>query len=202
MESLFEILKKDRVISLKDAISILGNNMAVYRLEEKGLIVKVYPSGLGYFTLPDIEEGEAQFAVVSKYYPQCVISGKTALSLYNLSLDYIREIDVDIPTSTNLSNDLLNVHRVSEMKINNVIERKFEEKGISFDIKIYSSERTLHEAYKYYKGSDSFYRALKRYRKYYLNKECPGEQYDMILSINKKIGRELVDFLVMEDIDE
>ena len=97
--------------------------MAVYRLEQLGKIKKVYPDGLGYFTLPETKEGTAHFAIVNEYYPQCVISGKTALSLYGLSLDYIGRIDVDIPNKTNLVNELLNVHRVTDSKINHVEER-------------------------------------------------------------------------------
>jgi hypothetical protein len=201
MTEFWEILKKDRVISLKDASKILGNKMAVYRLEQKKMIRKVHPDGLGYFSLPETEEGEAQFAIVAKYYPQCVVSGPTALSLYGLSQDYISEIDVDIPRTTNLSNDLLNVHRVLESKINNVVFRSFESRGVPFEIKIYSPERALHEAYKYYKGLDSFYYAIKKYRLFFLNLVTPGDQYGEILEINKTSGPEILSFLKMEDSD-
>jgi hypothetical protein len=202
MGNLINILKAQKVISLSDATKVLGNNMAVYRLVDKGEIIKVYPDGLGYFSLPDLEEGEAHFAIVSKYYSKCVVSGKTALSLYDLSLDYISSIDVDIPKTTNLSNELLNVHRVVETKINNVIERSFDNKGVPFKIKIYSPERTLHEAYKYYNGTDSFYYAIKQYRKLYLNTDMPGKQYDTILQIGKTAGREIMKLLAMGDIYE
>jgi len=47
-----------------------------------------------------------------------------------MTLDYIDEIDVDISNKTNLANELLSVHRVVDTKINNVIERSFENKGI------------------------------------------------------------------------
>lgn len=202
MKEIISILKKDKVISASDLSELLKSRAKVYELEREGIISKVYPSGLGYFTLPDIEEGEAQFAIVKKYYPQCVISGRTALSLYSLGQDYIREIDVDIPRSTNLSNELLAVHRVAESKINHVIERSFPEKGVPFDIRIYSPERVLHEAYKCFSLSDAFYRAIKRYRSKYLNTKRPADQYETILSINKTIGRKILNFLVMGDIDE
>ena len=124
MGNIRNILQNDTVISLEDGVNLLGNDKAVYRLVEKGELKKVEPNGLGYFTLPTTEEGTAHFAIIKKYYPQCVISGKTALSLYGLGLDYISEIDVDISNETNLSNELLNVHRVVSSKINKKIGRE------------------------------------------------------------------------------
>ncbi len=199
MDKLSEILKKDLVISLVDVVKLLRNDKAVYRLVEKGELTKVEPNGLGYFCLPGVEEGSAHFAIIRKYYPQCIISGKTALSLYGMSLDYIGKIDVDISNKTSLGNELLNVHRVVESKITNVEERSFEDKGIDFKIKIYSPERCLFEAYKYYKGLDSFFYSLKQYKKKYLNKSSPGDQFDTLMKINKKIGREILDLLMMGD---
>lgn len=197
MYNLKKILKNDLVLSLEDGVKLLGNDKAVYKLVEKGELKKVEPNGLGYFTLPNIEEGTAHFAIINKYYPECVISGKTALSLYGLGLDYISEIDVDISNETNLSNKLLSVHRVVNSKINNVIERSFEDRGVPFSIRIYSPERCLFEAYKYYKGLESYFYCLNEYKQKYLNKVTPGEQFDIILKINKKKGREIIDLLMM-----
>jgi predicted transcriptional regulator of viral defense system len=198
MTVLRDILKKDYVISLEDGVKLLGNDKALYRLVEKGVLKKVEPKGLGYFCFPELEEGVAHFAIINKYYPMCVVSGKTALSLYGLGLDYISKIDVDIPNKTNLLNEMLNVHRVVEAKINGVVERSFEDKGVPFKIKIYSPERCLFEARKYYKGLDSYFYALKTYRDKYLDKAKPGEQFDIILRVNKKTGREIIDLLMME----
>ena len=199
---LLKRIKKAKAISAQDAAEILGGRQKVYRMAERGELIHVYPEGIGFFTLPEIEEGEAQFAIVASYYPKCVISGTTALSLYGLSDDYIREIDVDIPRTTNLSNPLLRVHRVNPNKIIGVTQRSFENKGVPFKVKIYSPERALHEAYKYYHLTDSFYRALKRYRNMYLDTTSPGKQYEEILSINKKVGEIIVNFLKMGDVDE
>lgn len=197
MHNLKDILKNDLVISLEDGVKVLGNDKAVYRHVEKGELKKVEPKGLGYFTLPDVEEGTVHFAIINKYYPQCIISGITALSLYGLGLDYINVIDVDISNTNNLKNELLNVHRVVDSKINNVIERSFEDRGVPFKIKIYSPERCLFEANKYYKGLDSYFNSLKEYKDRYLDRSSPGEQFDIILKINKKIGREIIDLLMM-----
>jgi len=197
MKELIEILKKDIVISLEDGIKILGNDKAMYRLVDNGELQKIHPKGLGFFSLPNIDEGMAHFAIVRKYYPQCVVSGKTALSLYGLGLDYINEIDVDISNKMNLSNKLLNVHRVVDSKINNIIERSFEDKGVPFLVRIYSPERVLFEAHKYYKGLDSYFYCIKQYKKMHLNLKSPGTQFDTILKINKKIGREIIDLLMV-----
>jgi len=198
MINLNKILKKDLVISLEEGIEVLGNDKAVYRMVDEGKLSHIHPKGLGYFSLPEVEEGTAHFAILKKYYAQCVVSGKTALSLYGLSLDYIDKIDVDISRNTNLANELLNVHRVVDSKINNVVEKSFDDKGIPFEIKIYSPERCLFEAYKYYKGLDSYFYALKEYRSKFLSAKNPGEQFDIILKINRKIGREIIDLLMME----
>lgn len=202
MTEFISLLQKQFVIRLDEATKILGNEKAVYRLVDKGELVKVLPDGLGLFTLPEIEEGTAQFAAVAKYYKQCVVSGKTALSLYDLSLDYIREIDVDISNKTNLLNDLLNVHRVVDSKICSVIEKRFEDKGIPFEIRIYSPERVLFEAYKYYKGTDSYLYALSKYRELHLDKANPGIQFDSILKINRKVGHEMINLLQMGSMNE
>lgn len=198
MNEIIKILKKQTVISLSEASKILGNKMSVYRQVEKGKLSKVYPDGLGYFCLPETEEGTAQFAVITKYYPDCVVSGKTALSLYDLTQDYIDRIDVDIPKSTNIKNELMNVHRVVESKIQGVIERAFEKKDINFKIKIYSPERCLHEAFKIYKGTDSFNYVIMKYCEFYLDRNSPGDQFDEILKHNKKVGRELIDFINLQ----
>ena len=199
---LIKKLKKEMVISVKDATEVIGNRQGVYRLADQGDIVQVHPEGLGFFCLPETEEGEAHFAIISKYYSKCVISGPTALSLYGLSDEYISKIDVDIPKTTNLKNNLLNVHRVSPKVIDGVEARDFKDKGVPFEVKIYNPQRVLHEAYKYYHLSDSFYRVLKRYRRYFLNVDKPAKQYDEIFKFDKKVGTIIVNFLKMSDVDE
>ena len=195
MKDLIATLEKEKVINLNEASKILGNHMAVYRLAKKGDILAVQPEGLGFFTLPDFEDGEIHFSILKKYYPKCVVSGRTALALHNLSLDYIDKIDVDIPNTTNLSNSLFEVHRVSEKKISHVIEKSFPSQGIPFEIKIYSPERSLFEAYKYFKGSEPYYKAIKEFYNQYLLKTAPGDQFDIILKIHKEIGKEIIEHL-------
>ncbi|MEZ4743639.1 MAG: hypothetical protein R3B45_14535 [Bdellovibrionota bacterium] len=192
------LLKARHVISLPELVEIVGHKTGVYRLVDKGELQKVSPDGMGYFCLPTVDEGTAYFAIVKHYYPQCVVSGPTVLSLYDLGLDYINKIDVDIPNSMNLKNDLMNVHRVVPRKITNVEERSFESKGIPFDIRVYSPERTLFEAYRYYKGLDSYFYAIRKFAEFYLDRENPGKQFNLILKINKKMGQEILNLLQME----
>jgi predicted transcriptional regulator of viral defense system len=200
---LISILKNDLVVSAKDAAQILGKRSDVYRLEEDGVITKVEPSGLGFFSLPDTDEDDAHYTILAKYYKKCVVSGKTALLLYGLGEDYINTIDVDIPNTTNLETSIFNIHRVAPKMFTSIIKKRFEENGVSREINIYTPERTLHEAYKYYgKGTDAFIRAIKRFRTLYLDQNRPGEQYDQILKINKKIGMVIVELLRMGDVSE
>lgn len=195
---IIKILQSKHVVSLSELIKIVGHKTGVYRLVENGELQKVSPDGMGYFCLPTIDEGTAQFAVVKYYFLQCVVSGVTALSLYDLSLDYIGKISVDIPKTMNLKNELMDVHRVVPRKITHVEERSFETKGIPFGVRIYSPERALFEAHKYYKGLDSFFYAIRKYSKIYLDREKPEKQFEQILAVNSKLGREILNLIQME----
>lgn len=198
-----KILQKDFVINTKEAAEILGNRREVYRLADRGDLIYLEDGrNLGLFTLPSTTEEEASFAAISKYYPDCVVSGKTCLSLHGLSDDYIGPIDVDIPYPMNLKNRLLKAHRIQPEKINGVITRKFEDRNIKTPIKIYTPERALHEANKYYGRTDAFYRAIKRYENNFLNRKEPGEQYDQILSFGKTTGQQLIQFFALGDLFE
>ena len=122
---LIKALRDSLVISAKDATKILGKRSDVYKLQEQGVISKVYPSGLGFFSLPDMDEDNAHYAILAKYYKKCVVSGRTALLLYELGEDYIDNIDVDIPNTTNLETSIFNIHRVVPSMINSVEKRSF-----------------------------------------------------------------------------
>jgi len=198
MKELEQYLQEFKVIDLKDAGVILGNKMKVYHLVKINKLKQVHPKGIGLYTLPNIDDGEAQFSALSKYFPRCVVSGKTALSLYNLADEYIKEIHVDIPNTTNLKNDLFEVSRVHPNKIFDVEERTFE--GVPIKIKIYSPERCLYEAYKYGDRSELYLRALKRYRQNYLSIGKEANQYKKIKEIDEKLKSKVLRDLIMEDV--
>jgi hypothetical protein len=49
-----------------------------------------------------------------KTYPKAVISGTTALALYKLTDERIDLIEVEIPNTTNIKNNIMKVHRVAK----------------------------------------------------------------------------------------
>jgi predicted transcriptional regulator of viral defense system len=203
VEKLINFLEKKLVINSKEAEKILGHKMAIIRLANRGVVEPVYDAkDLGFYTLPNTVPLESSFAILSRHYKDCVVSGPTCLSIYGLTDEYIQEIHVDIPNTNNLRNKLLKVHRVKKEKINNVVIRAFEDQSIITKIKIYSPERALHEAAKYYGKGENFLKAIRRYGKDYLNRKNPGEQYDAILKINKKVGMEIVNYLALGDLFE
>lgn len=198
---LVETLKKKKVINATEASKILGNKMAIYRLADEGVVAKLEDAkNLGIFTLPDVDPEQASFAVLSQYYPDCVVSGITCLRILDLGQDYINKIHVDIPYPKDLKNDLFEAHRVKKEKINHIMEKSFEDRNIPFPIRIYNPERAMHEAYKYYGKTDAFYRAIKKYRSIYLNRENPGDQYLTLKKIDSKVGTIIVDLLVLGDV--
>lgn len=208
-ESLIQKLKEKLVMSVKDAVEILGNRSAFYRLAKKGEIVPVEEGeNLGLFTLPEVSPEESSFAALSYYsgFQACICAGSTAASIYGLTDDYIDKIEIDIPYPNDMKNSLFEVHRVNPKKIeddDNIIERAFPEKNIKIPVKIYSPEKTLHEILKYHGKSETFFKAIKRYHKKFLDRQNPGPQYDKILKIDKKKGEIIVDFLRMQgDFDE
>ena len=139
MESLNKIVKKNLVISAQEALSFLPNRTALQRLHQSQ---KINHLGGGFYSSSECDELTALLAVVSKYYPHCIISGATALTLYELSDYCIDLIDVDILNTTNLKNSLLNVHRVASKRITGVSIKEFN----GLEIMIYNLERSLIEA--------------------------------------------------------
>jgi predicted transcriptional regulator of viral defense system len=200
LNKLNNFLKKNLVVSAQEAGAMLNSQRQVYRLAERGEIQRIGPLGSGYYSLPQIEEGDAMFIVLSRYYPECVVSGETCLSLYQLGQAYIQKIDVDIPNTTDLKNSLLKVHRIHPRKIFNIEMRKFE--SLPVPIKIYTPERALYEAYKYSDQSEIYFRAIKKYRSHYLDKLHPGNQYDKISKIDKKLKSRILRDMIMEDTHE
>ena len=196
-------LREKLVINTQDAQKLLGSRMAITRLVEKEVIERVDGAGkMGLYCLPETNTEAMGFAALSHYYCECVVSGVTCLRILGLGQDYIDKIHVDIPYPKNMKNDLFEVHRVSPEKINHVMVKSFEDRGIVFPIKIYSPERALFEAYKYYGGTDAFYRVIKRYSSMYLDRKSPAKAYETIREINKTIGSKILSLLVLGDVNE
>jgi hypothetical protein len=146
------------VLRSKDLERRLGSRVAIKRAVEAGQVLAL---GSGLYASPTLDPMKASMIAVAKYYPQAVISGRTALFLHGLSDHAIERIEVDIPADTSLANRLLDVRRVAKSRLTGVSKMKIE--GSS--IKLYDLERSLCEAYLLDPAGPDFFKALKRYLK-------------------------------------
>jgi len=167
-------IKNEKVLGLAELIELFGNRMEVSRKAREGIIQSL---GNGFYATPEIDPFLAALVVVTRYYPQVVISGRTALQIHGLAQDYIEKIDVDIVREKSLRNKILQVHRVDSKRLIGIT--KLNHHGIG--IKIYDIERTLAEAYRLDPAGPDFYKALKRYIKLGIIKADRIAQYDKIL---------------------
>lgn len=167
-------IKKEKVLALSELIELFGNRMEVSRKAREGILQSL---GNGYYTTPELDPFLAALIVVAKYYPQVVISGRTALHIHGLAQDYIERIDVDIEREKSLRNKMLQVHRVDPKRLIGIT--KLNHHGIG--IKVYDIERTLAEAYKLGPAGPDFYKALKRYIKRGNIKTDQIARYDKVL---------------------
>ena len=167
-------IKKEKVMELAELTKIFGNRMEVSRKAREGIIQSL---GSGYYASSELDPFLAALEVVAKYYPEVVISGRTALHIHGLSQDFIEQIDVDIEREKSLRNKLLKVHRVPPKRLIGIREKNY--KGTK--IKIYDIERTLAEAYRLDPAGPDFYKALKRYIKQGIIKADHIAHYDKVL---------------------
>ncbi|MCO5143143.1 MAG: hypothetical protein M9962_08650 [Oligoflexia bacterium] len=151
-------LPKRFVLRSKDLERRLGSRVAIKRETERGTVQSL---GAGLYASPSIDPMTAAVIAVAKYYPQAVISGRTALVIHKLSDHAVERIEVDIPKSTRIVNKMLEVHRVAETRLTGI--SKLELEGTK--IKIYDLERALCEAYRLDPAGPEFFTALKRYLK-------------------------------------
>jgi predicted transcriptional regulator of viral defense system len=156
LKKLLSKLKKEKVMSLGELMEFFGNRMELHRSVCKGIL---QPVSRGFYAAPGLDPFLAVLITVSKFYPEGVISSRTALYIHGLAQDFIESIDVDIESNKFLRNKILNVHRVDSKRIVGIIMLNYH--GVI--IKIYDLERTLIEAYKLDPAGPDFYRALKRY---------------------------------------
>ncbi len=155
---ILKIIKKEKVFNLSELIKIFGNRMEVSRKAQLGIIQSL---GSGYYASPEMDPFLATLKVVAKYYPEVVISGRTALHIHGLSQDYVNQIDVDIKREKSLRNKILKVHRVLGSRRIGITRINYH--GV--ELKIYDIERSLAEAYRLDPAGPDFYKALKRYVK-------------------------------------
>jgi predicted transcriptional regulator of viral defense system len=125
----------------------------------------------------------ASVIAVSRYYPETVISGITAMAIHELTDERIDRLDVDIERSRTIRNKLLRCHRVPRSRLIGIERIDFRNESI----RIYDRERTLCEAYRIDPGGPLFFKALKRYLKQQLPDTNRIQRYDKLLK-TKVIG--------------
>lgn len=157
-KKILKLLRHEKVMRLPELVKLFGNRMEVSRKVKDGTIQSL---GSGFYATIEIDPFVASLAVVAKYYPEAIISGKTALQIYGLSQEYIESIDVDIERNKSIRNKLLKVHRVPKTRLIGITQLTYQ--GIT--IKLYELERALADAYKIDPAGPYFYKALKRYLK-------------------------------------
>lgn len=149
-------IERHRVMSYAELAKHGATGTKLRRMTEAGLIV---PLGSGLYASIKLDPFVASVIATAKYYPKAVISGLTALQIYELGQDYAQKIDVDIARETSLRNRMLKVHRVPQSRLIGIASLKYH----GAKIRIYDIERTLCEAYKLDRAGPLFFKALKRY---------------------------------------
>ena len=189
MKKLLSFIRKYKVISTKDAANILGHRNLIYPFIESGEVIRIGGDSSGLFTLSTIDEGTAYLGAIARYYPKCIISGKSALSFHGLIDDFVSTIVVDIPKTTNLKNSILEVHRVHPSKLIGIEEKKID--GVK--VKIYCPERAIADGLMKYGYGERFYKSIHNYHQKYEIK------YDLIIKYDELFKLDVMKFINLED---
>lgn len=144
------------VLKSSELSKILGSGTAIKLAEDRGL---VYPVTRGFYAVGEVPYEKEAYLVLFKYYPEAVISRYSALFLQGMSEYAPERLTVDIPLEHNkISNQLFDVKRSS--KIGGVETKTL----CGVDLKIYSPERCLFEAYSVGgKNSELYHKAVLAY---------------------------------------
>lgn len=153
------------------------NRTQLRRYVETGALLSL---GSGFYAHPTLDPFVASVLAVAKYYPNAVISNRTALVIHGLSDERLDQIDVDIPRKSSIRNRLIRAHRVPERTITGVTQSEFHGRRIS----MYSLERSLCDAYRIDPDGYIFFKALKRYVQIGNPKAKEIAELDKVLSTN------------------
>lgn len=154
--SIQNIIEKKKVVSFAELKESGASGTMLKRMSDAG---EIQTLGSGIYASSSLDPFIAAIWAASKYYPQAVISGLTALQIHGLAQEFIEKVDVDIPRESSLRNKMLNVHRVPKHRIVGITSRDYHGEKI----RIYDIERTLCDAYLIDPGGALFFKALKRY---------------------------------------
>jgi predicted transcriptional regulator of viral defense system len=155
-DKIIQHLKAKKIASFAELSRLGASGTLLKRLKDAGEISAL---STGIYASIEIDPFTASIWATSKYFPEAVISGLTALHIHGLSEEYVEKIDVDIPRTSSLKNKLLQVHRVPEARIVGITSHLFQNRKI----RIYDIERTLCDAYRIDPSGPLFFKALKRY---------------------------------------
>jgi predicted transcriptional regulator of viral defense system len=177
-----------QVFHASELFKILGSQYALDAAVKKGTLQKL---SAGFYSTPDIDPFVASIIAVSKHYKNVVISNLTALMIHELGDEYLTKVDVDIPRTRSIRNQLVQAHRVSTKKLVGITQIKIN----GYTVDVYDVERTLCDIYMDDPESHIFFKALKRYKE---NKEINSNKiksYDEILKTDvlSKLKQELAD---------
>lgn len=153
---LTKALKKQKVMKLSELYLLVGNRTTVLRAAEMGIIQSL---GGGYYASNELDPLVASIAMAAKYYPEGVISNRTALMIHGFAQDFIEKVDLDISRRKNIKNRFLKIHRVPDSRLIGITEIKY----FGINVKTYDAERALTEAFRIDPKGGYFYKALKRY---------------------------------------
>ena len=171
-----------------DLAPYVSSGKQLRRMVESGEIIAI---GAGIYARPSMDPFIASIIAVARYYPKAIISNITALSVHGLTDERIDRIDVDIPTSTSIRNQLIFAHRVPKKNFVGVMRLDFH----GHKIRIYDKERALCDAYRIDLDGPIFLKAVKRYVRGGKIEPDRIAKYDKILSTHalRAISQELAD---------
>jgi len=152
----------------------VSGRVALRRLADAGELVSL---GSGIYATSALDPFVAAVIAVSRYYPDAVISGLTAMTIHKLTDERIDRMDVDVERSRTIRNKLVRCHRVPRKRLIGIETMDFRNEPI----RIYDKERTLCEAYQLDPAGPLFFKALKRYLKQHQPNTDRLQEYDKAL---------------------
>jgi predicted transcriptional regulator of viral defense system len=155
---LLKFVKSKGVVRAAELMPYVSARAQLRRYADAGTLIALVS---GIYAHPGLDPFIASVLAVARFYPSAVISNVTALVIHELADERVDHIDVDIARSQSIRNKLIRAHRVAKENIIGVTRHVFHQ----HQIKIYSPERSLCDAYRIDPEGPLFLKAIKRYVK-------------------------------------
>ncbi len=187
-DPIIRALDRKQLMTYAELAACGAHGTRLRTLADQGLILSL---SSGIYASIQLDPFVASVLATSRYYPQTVISGLTALQIHGLAQEFVEKIDVDISRDSSLRNKLLHVHRVPNQRLIGITELNFH----GGKIRIYDLERSLCEAYRIDPAGALFFKALKRYVAQGSSKPDALKNYDQTLKtrVLSHLQQELAD---------